>query len=344
MIRILQIAFVAVGLIWTEQRNDGLARALQLAQQEKYADAADIFRSILVRNPDDAEARYNLSLALMALGKPQEALSTLQGWRDASNTVPFRYLRGKLEASLNKDKDAEKDLVFAAEAKPEREPYVLDLGIFYIRHQSFVQAISTLKRGLRYHPDSVYILLSLALAQSFAGTADATETARRILKTNPEFGPARLVLAHALYMDGDYSGCEGETSTAVRAGNRNPYLFYLRAASRSKLNSTDWGDMLADLDTVQKSIPDCTICWLVRSKVDEARGDLSAAISDLEHIVSTHPSFRPAWSRLAMLYKRANRTKDSNRAREMYQRMRAKEELDGEKQLAERYLLSGGVP
>jgi tetratricopeptide (TPR) repeat protein len=344
VIRIFKIACLAIGLVCAEQRNE-LTRALQLAQQEKYAEAANMLRGLLARDPNDAEARYNLALALMAMGKSQEALTTVRGWRGDPNAVPFRYLRGKLEAALNKNEDAEKDLAFAVEAEPRREAYVLDLGIFYIRHQNFVEAISTLKRGAQYHPESVYVLLSLALAQSFAGrTADATGTARQILKIQPEFGPARLVLAHALYMDADYSGCERETSAAIHAGSSIPYVFYLRAASRSKLNSTDWDGMLADLDAAQKSIPDCAICWLLRSKIDQARGNLSAGIADLEHVVRTNPSFSQAWSRLAMLYQRANRIEDANHARERYQRVRAKEQVDEEKQLAERYLLSGLAP
>ncbi len=340
MIRFFTLAIFAVGLIFAQQSDDELARALQLAQQEKYAEAAGILQTLLTRNPANAEARYNLALALLALGKPQDALHTIEGWRGDPDAVPFRYLRGKLEASAGKDQAAEKDLIFAAKAQPQEEAYGLDLGMFYIRHQNFVGAIAILKQAAQYHPDSNYILLALALAQSFAGkTAYSIETARRILKSNPGFSEARLVLAHALYMDGDYSGCEKQSSAAIQAGDSNPYLSYLRAASRFKLNSTDWNAILADLDSSQKSIPDCEICWLLRSKVDQARGDQSSAISDLEHIVSTNAGFAQAWPRLAVLYQRAGRTNDAVRARAMYQKLRMNEQLDAEKRLAQRYLL-----
>lgn len=101
---------------------------------------------------------------------------------------------------------------------------------------------------------------------------------------------------------------------------------------------------MADLDLAQKSIPDCEMCWLLRSKIDQARGNFAAAISDLEQIVRTDPNFGQAWSRLALLYQRAGRTKEAIDARERYRTIQAKEQLDAEKRLAERYLLRGVAP
>jgi len=75
-----------------------------------------------------------------------------------------------------------------------------------------------------------------------------------------------------------------------------------------------------------------------------SEGDWPGMLADLEHLVRNNPDFGQAWSHLAMLYQRTNRTEDANRAREMYQRVRAKEQVDEEKTLAERYLLSGVAP
>jgi Flp pilus assembly protein TadD len=50
-----------------------LASGVKLAQQERYAEAVEVFEKCIKRDPESFEAHYNLALALFALERFSEA-------------------------------------------------------------------------------------------------------------------------------------------------------------------------------------------------------------------------------------------------------------------------------
>ena len=82
--------------------------------------------------------------------------------------------------------------------------------------------------------------LGLALLQVLGDDPPrAVATCRKIVAQDPNFSPARLLLATALYMNGEYQKCLTETEAAVRQPGTPPYLQYLHAASLLKSDSKD---------------------------------------------------------------------------------------------------------
>src|SRR5208282_2914135 len=97
----------------------------------------------------------------------------------------------------------------------------------------------------------------------------AVATCRKMIATDPDFAPARLLLVAALYMNGENEQCARETAAALERPHAHPYLYYLHAASLMKTDSKDYAALLRDLDAANKGIPGCAFCYFAQSKVHQ---------------------------------------------------------------------------
>lgn len=297
-----------------------------LAQQELYPEAAQAFSRCVKDHPTLFEGHYNLALAQLALRAGPKALKTLENAPRGSKPQELArlYLRGKIQDTLGRTDDAERDLSAAFSGAPREENYALDLGLFYLRRRAYPRAAEVFDRGAGFNPRSPFLLLGLSLAQFLGGRASQSiENSRKLLALDPNFSPARLLLAFALYMDGKIEEAQEVAAAGLRAANPHPYLYYLHASVLVKLQSKDYDRMLAELAVATRAIPSCSLCYLTRSKVHQARGDSQAAIRDLETAVSLDTGFSEAWYRLAPLYERVGRTADAARARAQFRELKA---------------------
>jgi len=209
-----------------------------------------------------------------------------------------------------------------------------------IRQTDYPGAMQVFARASQVHPQSPYVMLGLAMAQALGGKpGQAAETCKLILKNQPAFSPARLLMAFSHYMSGEYEQAERVAASGLRSSSASPYLYYVDAAALLKLNSADYTRMLQELDVAERGIQSCALCYFVRSKVHQAAGDLPAAILDLETLVSRiAPDFDQAWYRLASLYQRAGRQEDSRTARAKFEAIKTLES-DPDSQLIRTMLL-----
>lgn len=294
-----------------------LETGAKLAEREYYAPAAEVFGRCAKDYPRNFEAHYNLALAEFALRRFPEAQGALEGLNPIpkSQQLARDYLRGKIQDALGQSELAERSLTAAFTGAPEQENYGLDLGLFFLRRQLYAKAVSTLETAAKYHPDSIYVALGLGLAQVFGDDPPkAVATCRKILATDANFAPARLLLVVAFYMNGENENCARETAAAISRPGAPPYLYYLHAASLLKLNSKDYAGMLRDLGTANRGIPGCAFCYFTQSKVHQELGDDGAAIADLETLVGKiDPEFAQGWYRLGNLYQRAGRRDDAEK-------------------------------
>jgi tetratricopeptide (TPR) repeat protein len=274
------------------------------------------------------EGYYNLALAELALKKSPEALATLA---KAPPTTEFSevartYLRGKIEASLGKNAEAERDLAAAFAAAPREENYALDLGLFYLRAYNYQQALAVFQKATSFQKNTPFLELGLGLAQYLGGQkAESIETCRVLLADQPHFSPARVMMAFALYMQGQIEEAEKAAAQGLRDPNPSPYLFYLDGVCLIKLQSSDYDLMLNELTTAARAIPRCSLCYLALSKVHQRKGDRRTATDDLKEAVRLDPSFAEAWYRLAALDEQAGQAEAARQARRRF------EELKGNK-------------
>jgi predicted Zn-dependent protease len=304
-----------------------LETGAKLAERELFEPARSVFLRGVHDYPESFEARYNLALADIAIRNFQEGKKALEDAapRSEEQHLAREYLRGKIYDALEQPEAAERSYTAAWHGAPHQENYALDLGLFYLRRHLSAKAMDTLAAGVKYHPDSVYMELGLALAQVLGDDPPrAVATCRNIVAKDPAFSVARLLLATALYMNGEYQNCLTETEAAVRQPGVPPYLQYLQAASLLKSGSKDYSTMLRDLDAANSGIARCVFCYFTKSKVHEQMEEDTAAIVDLETLVTrVDPEFAQGWYRLANLYQHVGRRDEATKALDRFRALRS---------------------
>ena len=320
-----------------------LETGAKLADRELFEQARTVFARAVSDYPRAFEARYNLALADFALRRFSEAQKAIDRAEELSKEQQLarEYLRGKLYDALGQTDLAETSFLAAFQGAPQRENYALDLGLYYLRRNLYPKALETLKTAAKYHPDSIFLELGLGLAQVLGDDPPrAIDTCRRILAREPNFGPARLLLVVAFYMNGENQNCAAEAAEALRQPGGPPYLYYLHAVSLLKLNSKEYSVMLHDLDEANRGIPGCAFCYFAQSKVHQEMGDEGAAIADLEQLVTRVDSeFSQGWYRLANLYQHAGRHDDAMNALERFRNIKS-DQTDRETEYFRKVFLS----
>jgi tetratricopeptide (TPR) repeat protein len=295
-----------------------LETGAKLAERELFEPARAVFARGVKDYPRNFEMHYNLALADIALRRFEEASAALEGLGELSKEqrLAREYLKGKIYDATGQAGLAERAYTAAFAGAPEQENYALDLGLFYVRQKLYAKAVGTLQAGAKHHPESVYLLLGLGLAQLFGDDPPrAVATCRKILALEPNFGPAQLLLVAGYYMNGENENCVKETAAFIARPGAPPYLYYLHASAMLKLNSKEYAAMLRDLEASNRAIPGCSFCYFALSKVHQEMGDERAAIADLETLVEkVDPQFSQGWYRLTTLYQRAGRQADAARA------------------------------
>jgi tetratricopeptide (TPR) repeat protein len=303
-----------------------LPTGVSLAQYELYPEAADVFGRCVNDFPNLFEGYYNLALAELALRKYPEALATLA---KAPRTAPAgevarTYLRGKIEAALGKSVEAERDLSAAFAAAPREENYALDLGLYYVRAYKYREALAVFQKATRLLEDSPFLELGLGLTQFLGGqTGESAETCRTLLALQPDFSPARVMMAYNLYMQGKIDEAAKIAEQGLRDPHPFPYLYYLHAVCLIKLQSKDYHLILNDLSLAVQAIPNCSLCYLAISKIHEREGDQNTATADLEKAVGMDPTYAEAWYRLASLYEQTGNHGAAQQARHRFQELQA---------------------
>ncbi len=319
-----------------------------LAEQDLYTEAAAVFERSVKDFPQLFEGYYNLALAELALKEYSHALATLAKAPPTapSGEVARSYLRGKIEAALEKNTEAERDLAAAFTAAPTEENYALDLGLFYLRVQNYQRALAVFQKAASLQKNSPFLQLGLGLGQFLGGReAEAIETCRALLAAQPDFSPARVMMAFALYVQGQVEEAERTAAQGLRDPNPSAYLFYLDAACLIKLQSRDYDLMLKDLAIAARAIPRCSLCYLALSKVHERQGDRSSATGDLEKAIRLDPSLADAWYRLAALYEQAGQAQAARHARLRFEELKGNKANRETEMLRDVFLKSlGGEP
>ncbi|MFN7998077.1 MAG: tetratricopeptide repeat protein [Bryobacteraceae bacterium] len=294
-----------------------------LGQHEMYAEAAKIFEKCVRENPRSFEGAYNLALARLALADYAGALNALEkaDAHSADQAAAREYMKGKVYAATDRNKEAALSMETAFRAKPE-ENYALDLGLLYLRTDAYPSAVEVLERATRAHPDSGLLAVELGLAYALAGRhADAIRVCREPATAGGDASLTRLIEAFSACSTGEYRACESAASAGLALPHPRPYLYYLRASARLRSDSHDYEDLLRDLDAAVSSVPGCGPCRLARSNVYEKQGKVSDAIADLQRAVAADPGFAQAWYKLASLERRAGHTDEASRALARYREL-----------------------
>jgi protein O-mannosyl-transferase len=168
----LALAYINLGLVY-RQLGD-------------FAVAAQTSRALLAQDPRSAEGWVQLGLTYEQWGKPDSALAAYESAvaADTSSTVALARL-GTAQGRFRGDLETAVRHLERAVRKGNQEDWVFDnLGVALGSLGRYPEAIAALQEGLRHHPGSRKLEMSLLTTYRLAGDARARELEARIGATS----------------------------------------------------------------------------------------------------------------------------------------------------------------
>ena len=317
------------------------------------------YQELIRLHPDIIEARANLGIALVSLGRFDEAIAQ---YRAALRQAPGnRDLRLNLALAYYKKgdfPDAADEFSSLHEAEPGNVRIATLLGQCYVRLGRDAEAISLLMPFEKANPDNLDLEWALGSALIRAGrTEEGTERVKKVGEQghNAEayglaaqaylklgiLDQARRNFDAALRLDanlpglytlggmimeysGDPKGAAGAFQKALEA---NPSDFEARLRLSTALYDQRQLDAARQqLDRALALAPTSWVARYVLARVEAAQGQVDAAVRDLEKVVRAEPDWLPPHIELVGLYYRLKRPEDGAREKKIVDRLSAEEQ------------------
>jgi len=312
------------------------------------------FQDLLRLHPEIIAARANLGLALVSLGRFDEAIAQYQAGLAQVPSDPG--LRAKLAMAYY----AKGDLSKAAEGfssvlkdKPDSIEFATLLANCYVRLRRTDQALSLLSPLGEAHPDNVNLQLTLGWALVNAGrgkeglerideaaqrahsasayqgaaaaelSLEAFDRAQRnvaeAIRLNPHLPGVHTLSGRIATRLGDYDGAAAAFAKELEA---NPDDFQAQLLLGEVLYTQRSLDAArAHLERALEIVPGSPLALYDLARVKQAQGDVEAAVKDFERAVQAKPDWIKPHVELAALYYRLKRPEDSARERQTVERL-----------------------
>lgn len=128
--------------------------ALNLLDSRKFKEAKEVLEDILMDNPKNVDALYNLGMCFTELGEPEKSIKTLdQCIKEDSNYSNAYVALGYAYAKLNKFEDAKKYSFKALKLSPNNSYALRNLGGIFGKQHDNSKAIDYLKRAYEINPN-----------------------------------------------------------------------------------------------------------------------------------------------------------------------------------------------
>lgn len=275
-----------------------LARAL--ATQGRFDEAEAELRRALALAPDEAILHQDLGSVYMASGRTKEAV---QMFRSAVALAPEAALAhrklGQALAATGQGEEADRHF----EASFERDPISGQVaeGADHLKAGRIDEAVATLTKVLRQHPNNVSAMRHMAVAcwRGKRNLSDAEAWLRKATTLAPDFDAAWLTLGRVL-LDAD------KHMQAIDA--------YRKAVAAAPANATAWAGLGSacaqaglpepSIDAYRQSLaldPDSPGALLSLAHAQKTVGDQPAALAAYRRAIALRPRFGEAYWSLANL-------------------------------------------
>src|SRR5579863_600572 len=163
----------------------GLAVSHHSAGRLRAAEA--LYREILVERADDADALHLLGVAVLELGRPEEALDYVSRAIDAKpSAAVFRLSLGQVQAARHRVDDAISAYRDATRLAPHLVDAWFGLGVALQKSRDDAEAVAVYHRVLELQPDHADACNNLGSALELSGRLnEAIDAYQRALKLAP---------------------------------------------------------------------------------------------------------------------------------------------------------------
>ena len=302
--------------------NQAGVRALQSGDLKA---ALSQFQAALQLDPKSAEAEFNLGLTLVRLGRPEKAVVPLQ--RVVSNaalSAEARYLLGTCYFQLLEHDKAVAVLKDLPEGpRTEHVLYMLEESNRMLGHAA--EARDAFRQLNRRFPDSAWTHYLLAVAYENQPAFDkAIEEYKTALARDPKLPNAAFAIGYLYWRQQDTENAKLWLEKQVEAQPCHAlavfYLGQIARAEQDKAAAEKYfrNSLACDADSVEAHLR-------LGITLDEMNQN-TEALRELKRAVELAPNNATAHYRLALIYRKLGRTKDSEAEYDAVRRIKAAEQ------------------
>ena len=306
-----------------------------LGYDDKADEAAEVYRRILVNDPNQFRAHLALANLYAKQGKINDADAAVHAAEKIAPKAPVvMHARGTLELQRGKLDKASATLLEVLRATPNHLPTMLAYAMasygqgHYEQSMSYAgkvlgalpgnllatrilagsqlrtgdvkSALVTVKAGLAQHPDDARLLAIAGDAQLRTGNyAQAMDYLDRAAELDPDNPAIRTRQAEGHFAAGDEDAALAELEAAAdlsdKAGQADLALVMLH------LRSKDYDQALDAIAKLEKKLPDNPVTYNLRAAALIGKDDRAGARKALEKALVIEPRFYPAAANLARL-------------------------------------------
>lgn len=263
--------------------------------------------------PDIQTHQYAVALSQFELADYKAAVGTLTSGegrdlgQDSVNLLAVSYLK------LGLYRESHTVLTDEIQRHPDDRLAYLNLVTLLCDQGRLTEAVEVADKAVSAFPRNTEMLVVRGAAHTLVGeTAAAQADYQAAIKASPLYGPPRFFLAVSEYKEGRYSDARDEILRAIRAGVKDPDLYYLLAETTLRIDPDNNESALAELNQAIARNSREVQALSLRGKLRLQRHDLKGAVSDLELAHSIDPASASAAYNLARAYFALGRAEEAN--------------------------------
>lgn len=285
-----------------------------LAHAGHYNEAIEQYRAALAKLPDNRALRLNLALAYYKKGAFAEAAENLDSLHQSEPAdVRVATLLGDCYSRIGRDQDAIAVLTPMEASHPDDLNVAWALGLALIHAGRPTEGLPrVVKVAERAHNAEA----SLLAAETYLGLSEferAHEFAEAALRLNPRLKGLYSLSGRVKQYLGDFAGAKSDLEKALA---ENPGDFDAHVTMAAILNlerQIDAAEQHAKRALEIK--PSSPLARYELARVQRSRGDIEAAVRNLETVVAAEPDWLRPHIELASLYYHLHRPEEGQRER-----------------------------
>lgn len=298
-------------------QNANLNGAQEALRNKKFEEAIALLRQEVQRDPNFAEARYTLGLALWESGKPEEAYAELKFARERqTKNAEHLYAFGKLCVELKKYEEAKAAFNNGLRLKNGKSRFFYGLGLAYLGQDSLERASVFLLQARE--ADALDAKVYRALAEIYAKqkiTSMAIDNYREALRLEPDWSEGHYALGKILQKEKLYNDALLEFKEVVRLTPTHAEAHF--DLGNLYFAGKKYVEAVAALEMFVQAQPSSFGGRMLLAKALYATRQPVAAIAQAEKAVEINPEASEALRFLANLY---YDTRDYEHAAQTYER------------------------